>query len=157
MRPPPSLPATVDYHYGYPPTINFDARCVEHVAAAGRRVVPPEMVRPPYLSMGAEDFSYFLYERPGAFFFVGASPVAPGQPRVPHHKSIFTIDEESMMVAASVFVHLAVDLLVDADDPASFFAELAAGWEQPEAPPKPGTADLPILCACSDALHPSFK
>lgn len=107
--------------------------------------------------MGAEDFSYFLYERPGAFFFVGASPTAPGEPRVPHHKSIFTIDEESMMVAASVFVRLVDDLLVQPEDPAQDFSSLAAAWTKPSAPPQPGRADLPVLCSCSDALHESLR
>lgn len=147
----------MNYQYGYPPTVNFEERCVEHVAEAGRRVVPSALVRPPYRSMGAEDFSYFLHERPGAFFFVGASPTAPGEGRVPHHKSIFTIDEESMMVAASVFVHLVDTLLVAPENPAEDFRNLTTTWDKPPAPPQPGKATLPVLCACSDALHESFR
>ena len=58
--------------------------------------------------MGAEDFSYFLLARPGCFFFVGAA--CPGELR-PHHKSVFDIDEDCMLVGASVFVRLVEDAL----------------------------------------------
>jgi metal-dependent amidase/aminoacylase/carboxypeptidase family protein len=46
--------------------------------------------------------------RPGAFFFVGGA--LPGELR-PHHKSVFDVDEDCMLVGASVFVQLVHDLL----------------------------------------------
>ena len=58
--------------------------------------------------MGAEDMSYFLQARPGAFFFIGAAK--PGESR-PHHKSVFDFDEDSMLVGASLFVQLVEDAL----------------------------------------------
>jgi len=63
--------AELDYEDGYPPTVNdpektdFCIKVAEAVAGAGK--VDGE--RPPV--MGAEDFSYMLNERPGAFIFVG--------------------------------------------------------------------------------------
>ena len=53
--------------------------------------------------MGAEDFSYMLQSRTGAFFFVGCA--LPGEPR-PHHKNVFDFDEDAMLVSASCFLAL---------------------------------------------------
>jgi len=63
--------ATVKYERVYPPTINHDAqaelaaRVAEDLVGAGNvvRNLPP--------SMGAEDFSFMLQERPGAFARLG--------------------------------------------------------------------------------------
>ena len=61
-----------------------------------------------YQTCAAEDFSYFLQNRPGAFFFVGAG--IEGLLR-PHHKSVFDFDEAALGIAASVFVQIVRDLL----------------------------------------------
>ncbi len=68
--------ASVDYQRGYPVMVNsadqtdFAARVAEDVAGPGRvdRNAPPRM--------GAEDFSYMLEERPGAYIVVGTGPGA---------------------------------------------------------------------------------
>jgi len=68
-------------------------------------------VGPPSLSMAAEDFSFFLRERPGCFFFIGSSPkTLPTQ--FPHHSPQFDIVEDSLVVGASVFLQLVEDLMV---------------------------------------------
>jgi amidohydrolase len=72
------------YTHGYPPTVNADAPCLAAVHAAAARVVGRERVSGDVVTCGAEDFSYFLEQRPGTFFFVGAA--LPGELR-PHHKS----------------------------------------------------------------------
>ncbi len=62
------------WHDGYPPTIN-DARAAEYAVAAAASVVGEAAVRrdlPP--SMGAEDFAYFLQQRPGAYVWIGNGP-----------------------------------------------------------------------------------
>lgn len=71
--------------------------------AAAREVVGAERTGVPQRTMGAEDFSYFLQQRPGAFFFVGCG--LPGEQR-PHHKSVFDLDEDVLLVSANVFVEL---------------------------------------------------
>ena len=63
----------------------------------------------PQKTMGAEDFSYFLQERPGCFFFVGGAREGPIRP---HHKSVFDFDERAMLVSAATFVQLIVDQLM---------------------------------------------
>ena len=64
----------------------------------------------PQKTMGAEDFSYFLEERPGCFYFVGAGKL--GEIR-PHHKSIFDFDERAMLVSAGTFVQIVMDTLFE--------------------------------------------
>jgi amidohydrolase len=45
--------------------------------------------------MGGEDFSYFLIERPGSFFFVGTRNEEKGI-TWPHHHPRFDVDEEGL-------------------------------------------------------------
>ena len=96
------------YEYGYPPTVNAYPECVNIVTGAAAKIVGTDFASLPQKTMGAEDFSYFLQQRPGCFFFVGAA--LPGEPR-PHHKSVFDFDEKAMPIAASILVQLVVDLL----------------------------------------------
>ncbi len=105
--------ATVDlaYHYGYPATVNSHAPSVDALHAAARKVVGAGGAGVPYQTCGAEDFSYFLQQKPGAFFFVGAA--LPG-PLRPHHKSVFDLDEAALAVGASVFLQLIDDMLLPA-------------------------------------------
>lgn len=63
--------AEVDYRDGYPPTVNHVEQTGFVVEVAGK-VVGPDKVDPDRVPMmGAEDFSYMLNERPGAFIFMG--------------------------------------------------------------------------------------
>ena len=55
----------MDYHYGYPPTVNNYPECNEVVVKAATPFVGAERASKPQKTMGAEDFAYFLQERPG--------------------------------------------------------------------------------------------
>ncbi len=99
---------TMEYEDGYPPTINHD-RPTEKVLAASRKVVG-EGASFPYLSMGGEDFAYYLQQVPGCFFFIGSAPEGREPMSVPHHCSHFDIDERALLVGASVFVELIQNL-----------------------------------------------
>jgi amidohydrolase len=110
--------AEVAYHRGYPATVNRSRVAVDAVAAAARKVVGVANVGEPFLSMGGEDFSYFLERLPGCFFFVGSSPGDAPPGSVPHHKSVFTIHEDALLVGASVFMQLVEDRLVTGVAPA---------------------------------------
>lgn len=63
--------AQIEYRRGYPATVNtareaaFAARVGERVFGKGNVVTDPEP------TMGGEDFSYMLLERPGAYVFLG--------------------------------------------------------------------------------------
>ena len=88
--------AEYDYHAGYPPTVNDPVMTalVQEVAA---EVVGAENVVESDLHMGAEDFSYFLEQVPGCFFFVGSSNPERGL-IWGHHHPRFDLDEDAMAI-----------------------------------------------------------
>ena len=98
-----------DYEDGYPPTINHTDP-VNKVLKAAERVVG-EKAGMPYLSMGGEDFSYYLQKIPGCFFFVGSAPNDQKLFETPHHCSHFTMDERALLVGPSIYLNLVDDLL----------------------------------------------
>ena len=100
--------AELKYDYGYPPTINAYPEEVARVRASAAKILDASRVNHKQKTMGAEDFSFFLQERPGVFYFVGAAH--PGEIR-PHHKSIFDFDERALLVSASTLVQLIRDML----------------------------------------------
>jgi len=86
--------ATFDYTYGVPATIN-DGGAVAIVREAATAAVGADKVITPNPSMGGEDFSFFLNERPGAMFMVGSNN--PDRGLIwGHHHPRFDIDEESL-------------------------------------------------------------
>ena len=99
------------YKDGYPPTVNNE-RCTKNVINAISKVIG-ESSYAPYLSMGGEDFSYYLEKIPGCFFFVGSSPLDSEPLSIPHHCSHFDIDEKSLLIGASAFVKITEDLLIN--------------------------------------------
>lgn len=86
--------AEVIWDYGYPPLVN-DAAMADLVRDAAIEVVGEERALMGAPKMGAEDFSYFLEERPGAFFNVGSKNEERGL-IWGHHHPRFDIDEESL-------------------------------------------------------------
>jgi len=97
------------YEYGYPPTVNAYPEHCAHVVSVGTELVGKERASTSAVTMGAEDFSYYLLQRPGCFFFVGAA--LPGEIRG-HHKSVFDFDERALQISASMFVGLVAKILV---------------------------------------------
>ncbi len=100
----------VIYTRGYPTTVNDEAM-TELVREAARQTVGAERVHVAKPQMGAEDFSYFLLERPGCFFFVGSKNEEKGLVWSHHHPR-FDIDEECMAagigtMATTVLTYLA--------------------------------------------------
>ena len=68
--------ADIEYRDGYPPTVNHDEQ-TRFVVEVARKLVGDDKVddnKTPV--MGAEDFSYMLIERPGAFIFLGNGDTA---------------------------------------------------------------------------------
>ncbi|SNR38171.1 amidohydrolase [Paracoccus sediminis] len=66
--------AQVDYHRGYPVTVNDDQATVW--AADVARAIAGDVNLSMQPMMGGEDFSYMLNERPGAYIFVGNGDTA---------------------------------------------------------------------------------
>jgi len=98
----------LDYEDGYPPVINHNKQ-TEFLKDAAEKIIY-KGVQSPFLSMGGEDFSYFLKKVPGCFFFLGSNP--DNKPmNTPHHCSHFNINENALIVGASIFVQLIEDQL----------------------------------------------
>jgi len=79
------------------------------VRKVARKVVGESMVLDPTPTMAAEDFAFYLQQRPGCFFFVGSAP-RPNE-ETPHHKSNFDLDERSLAIGSSIFVNLILEIL----------------------------------------------
>jgi amidohydrolase len=93
-----AMRAEVDFQYrfGYPPTVN-DPVMTDLVRAAATELIGAERVVESPQMMGAEDFSYFLEQRPGCFFYVGSRNEERGL-IWGHHHPRFDIDEEALGV-----------------------------------------------------------
>ena len=93
---------TVDWQPGYPVTVNH-AREADLAAEAAARVFPAEGIirkRPPI--MGAEDFSYMLEKRPGAFVKLGQR--APdGRGGVPVHHPKYDFNDDAAAYGVGFF------------------------------------------------------
>ena len=103
--------AKIDFNYkdGYPPTVNHK-NPTKKVLKAAKKVAGDNVVLP-YLSMGGEDFSYYLKKKPGCFFFIGSAPNKNKLFETPHHCSHFTIDERSLLIGPSVYLNLLDDII----------------------------------------------
>jgi amidohydrolase len=101
--------AEVTYDRGYPATVN-DPAMAELVRRSAIEVLGEENVkeRPP--AMGAEDFSYFLLERPGAFFNVGSRNEERGIVWGHHHPK-FDVDEDSLGVGMAAMTATVLNYL----------------------------------------------
>tara|TARA_Y100000590_G_scaffold448947_1_gene586350 strand:- start:620 stop:1783 length:1164 start_codon:yes stop_codon:yes gene_type:complete len=93
-----------NYKDGYPPTINHTAP-TEKVLEASRKVVGKK-AGDLYLSMGGEDFAYYLQQVPGCFFFIGSAPNENKLFETPHHCSHFNMDERALLIGPSIFLNL---------------------------------------------------
>lgn len=101
--------AEVTYDRGYPPTVNDEAMA-ELVWQAAERAVGAENVHQMTPMMPAEDFSYFLLERPGTYFMTGCGNEEQGI-TWPHHHPKFDIDEDAMHYGTATLAQVVLDYL----------------------------------------------
>jgi len=92
--------ATLEFDEGYPATIN-DAENVDFAAGVAAEVVGADKVATDAVrEMGAEDFSYMLEARPGAYLFLGQ-----GDTPYCHHPA-YDFNDDIAPVGASFFARL---------------------------------------------------
>ncbi|MEM7318551.1 MAG: M20 aminoacylase family protein [Pseudomonadota bacterium] len=92
--------ADLDIEIGYPATIN-EANCTRMAANVAREVAGADnVIANGGREMGAEDFSYMLMERPGAYLFIGQ-----GESAGLHHPE-YDFNDEISPVGASFFARL---------------------------------------------------
>ena len=102
--------ATVELRYErrYPPTINH-AREAGIAAQVAAGVVGEQNVeRDPVPSMGAEDFSFMLRERPGCYVWLGNGP---GDAGCMLHNANYDFNDEILPIGASYWARLVEDVL----------------------------------------------
>jgi amidohydrolase len=92
--------ARVEYRRGYPPTVNHAAQ-TDFAAEVARKVAGDSRVDADTApSMGAEDFSFMLEARPGAFIFIGN-----GDSAMLHHPA-YDFNDEVLPYGMSYWIEL---------------------------------------------------
>ncbi|MDO7905268.1 M20 family metallopeptidase [Paenibacillus sp. JX-17] len=94
--------AEINYIMGYPPVVNDTGEAARFFKEAVDVFGSEHVVESPQL-MPAEDFAYYLRQRPGCFMFVGAGN--PDKNAIyPHHHPKFDFDEDAMLHAVKLFI-----------------------------------------------------
>jgi len=92
--------AELDYERGYPPTVN-DAEKTRFAVSVAEEIAGPAKVQGEATrDMGAEDFSFMLQERPGAYLYIGQGDTAG------LHQPDYDFNDEIAPVGASFFARL---------------------------------------------------
>jgi len=103
----------LDYVWRYPVTSNDPAEAA-YVRSLATRVLGEARSSEMSPTMGAEDFSFMLEQRPGCFFFLGTQ--SGETTAVPHHNARFAIDEAALEAGVQMMVALAMDAPARPDD-----------------------------------------
>ena len=109
--------ATFDFHWNYPPTVN-DVKEAEFAATVMDDIVGADnVVRNLEPTMGAEDFSFMLKVKPGAYVFIGNGDGphrAAGHGLGPCmlHNPSYDFNDELIPIGATYWVRLAEKFLV---------------------------------------------
>jgi amidohydrolase len=100
----------VAYTRGVPAVIN-DRLATAIVAGAAAAALGPDRVVEAEISMGGEDFAFYLQEVPGAMIRLGVG--IPGSDvKFDIHQSAFDVDERSIGYGVRVMVHTALGALL---------------------------------------------
>jgi amidohydrolase len=99
----------VDYTRGVPPVIN-DRLATAIVAGAAAAALGPERVVEAEVSMGGEDFAFYVDQVPGAMIRLGVG-IPGSEEKVDIHQSSFDVDERAIGHGVRVFVHTALAAL----------------------------------------------
>jgi hippurate hydrolase len=104
--------AEVEFDRNYPPTVNHLAEARFAAEVADEVLGPGRVVRGAEPTMGGEDFSYFLLQRPGAYLFLGngegghrGTGHGPGPCTL--HNTSYDFNDDLIPVGASYWVALA--------------------------------------------------
>jgi len=98
---------TIDMSAGLPAVIN-DPAMAAIVRAAAAKIVGPDKAIAGEPWMASEDFSYFLNERPGCYFFVGSRNEERGL-IWDHHHPKFNFDEDALGIGVATMTQTVLD------------------------------------------------
>jgi amidohydrolase len=96
----------VDYLRGVPPVVNDRVATAIMAGAAGAALGPDRVVEAE-VSMGGEDFAFYVDQVPGTMMRLGVG-VPGATEKVDIHQSSFDIDERAIGHGVRVFVHTAL-------------------------------------------------
>jgi metal-dependent amidase/aminoacylase/carboxypeptidase family protein len=109
--------ATAYIHYdedGYPTTTNTP-QWSERVRETAQELLDPDATPDVAPSLGGEDFSRFLLEYPGAYYWLGmANPDSEERRR--RHDSRFDMDEAALKIGMELIAQIAIDALYQLQD-----------------------------------------
>jgi amidohydrolase len=97
---------TVDYRRGVPPIVN-DRMATAVVAGAAAAALGPDRVIEAEVSMGGEDFAFYLEKVPGSMIRLGVGR-SGADSTMDIHQSTFNVDERSIAYGVRVMVHTAL-------------------------------------------------
>ncbi|WP_221567232.1 M20 family metallopeptidase [Alkalihalobacillus sp. TS-13] len=100
--------AEIEFIKGYPATINTP-EWAQHVRSTAQNLFGEKATPDLDPSLGGEDFSRFLLQYPGAFFWLGTKP-KNSQPK-PLHDPSFEIDEDALAGGVEMMAQVAADTL----------------------------------------------
>ncbi|BAL80929.1 M20 metallopeptidase family protein [Caldisericum exile] len=100
--------AILEYNFGYPPLVN-DKKSVHFIKGIAKEIVGENNIHEAPISMGGEDMAYFLRERPGAFYWLGALNEEKGI-IYPNHSPKFDIDEDILPTGVKMHVATVLNL-----------------------------------------------
>ncbi len=100
--------AEINYVRGVPPVVN-DRMATAVIAGAAGAALGPDRVTEAEISMGGEDFAYYLEQVPGAMIRLGTG-IAGAEP-MDIHQPGFDIDERAIAYGVRVMVHTALAAL----------------------------------------------
>jgi hippurate hydrolase len=96
--------ATLTYKLGYPATVNSEKEALFGQEVARELVGDANLLTDLDPSMGAEDFSFMLQARPGAYFRIGQGA---GDDSCFLHNTRYDFNDEILPLGAALFVRLA--------------------------------------------------
>jgi hippurate hydrolase len=96
--------AELEYQRGYPATVNSEAESLFAAEVARELVGDERVITNLEPSMGSEDFSFMLLERPGAYFRLGQGGAAAG---CFLHNARYDFNDEVLPLGAALFARLA--------------------------------------------------
>ena len=101
---------TLDYLNGYPVLVNHkeEATLIESIV---KKTMSPDSFVEKTISLGAEDFAYYLEVSPGAYFHVGARNERQ-ETQFPHHHPQFDFDEKALLDLGNIFLQLTNHYLI---------------------------------------------
>jgi amidohydrolase len=98
-----------NYDRGYPVLINHKEE-TEFVMNVAETIPEVRRIKETEPIMGGEDYSYYLQEVKGTYFFTGAQPENSNNP-YPHHHPKFDIDEKALVIAAKILAKSTVEYM----------------------------------------------